>query len=236
MGFNIEPLKGLQEIDKKIYDLREDQKRIPLEIKENDDKVNAQQKSVQEAEERAKESKLILSKCELALQEKEEQIKKYDAQLSQIKTNKEYSALQGEIKNIQADNSVLEEEIIKELDTVQSIEDRFKKERDMLKSIEEERTSKKKELDTLLQQNKEIIASLQNKREGFLKEINAEDLSIYERILNAKDGVALAQVINDTCGVCRMNLLQQTINEVMMSDKIVFCGTCHRILFIQKED
>jgi len=236
MGFNIEPLKGLQEIDKKIYDLREDQKRIPLEIKENDDKVNAQQKSVQEAEERAKESKLILSKCELALQEKEEQIKKYDAQLSQIKTNKEYSALQGEIKNIQADNSVLEEEIIKELDTVQSIEDRFKKERDMLKSIEEERTSKKKELDTLLQQNKEIIASLQNKREGFLKEINAEDLSIYERILNAKDGVALAQVINDTCGVCRMNLLQQTINEVMMSDKIVFCGTCHRILFIQTVD
>jgi uncharacterized protein len=235
MGFNIEALKLLQGIDKEIYDLKEEQKMIPLQIKDNDDKFDLQKESVRNAEEEVKEVKLLLHKQELALKEKEDQIKKYNGQLSQVKTNKEYTALQSEINSIKADNSILEEEILQILDRVQIAEKDVQKELAVLGEIEKEREMKKKELDALLQKNTEVIDDLNSQREQIIKDINAEDLRVYEKILKAKEGLALSQIINNACSVCSMNLLSQTISEVMMGDKIVFCESCHRILYIQKE-
>lgn len=235
MGFNIEALKRLQRIDKEIYDLQEEKQRIPLQIKDNDDKCSIQKETVKSAEEEVKEVKLMLNKQELALQEREDQIKKYNAQLSQVKTNKEYSALQSEISKIKADNSVLEEEIIRILDRVQTAEKKVKVEAERLVEIETEREAKKKELDALLEKNETVIAELQSQRNVIIQDVNPEDLSVYEKILKAKEGRALSQISNDACGICSMNLLPQTISEVMMGDKIVFCESCHRILYIQKE-
>lgn len=235
MGFNIEALKRLQIIDKEMYDLQEEKQRIPLQIKDNDDKCDMQKEAVKSAEAEAKEVKLLLNKQELALQEKEEQIQKYNAQLSQVKTNKEYSALQSEINKIKADNSVLEEEIIRILDRVQTAEKKVKEEVALLSDIGKERESKKKELDALLEKNEALIAELESQRNVIMHDINPDDLSVYEKILKAKEGRALSQITNDACGICSMNLLPQTISEVMMGDKIVFCESCHRILYIEKE-
>jgi len=235
MSIDLENIKLLQKFDKEIYDLQQEQKRIPLDIKEFDDIVVAQKAVVAEAEEKVKSVKLGLHEKELALQEKEEQIKKYEAQLSQVKTNKEYTALQKEIKNIQADNSILEEDILKAMDGVQAVEAGVKKERDLLQEKEGERAVKNKDLDELLKKNEGVVGELSVKRKAASANIDVELLTIYEKILNAKDGVALAPVINNSCGVCRMSLLAQTINEVMMGEKVVFCRSCHRILYLEKK-
>jgi predicted nucleic acid-binding Zn-ribbon protein len=234
MAIELEQFKLLQNFDKQIYDLNEEQKNIPLDIKAFDSKVSKQKEMVLAAETKLKEVRLDLHKKELALQEKEAQIKKYDAQLSQVKTNKEYSALQKEIANIKADNSLLEEEILKAMDSLQNGEGKVKKEKDILQSVERERDVKKKELDILLQKNNELISDLLMKRTEISSTLDKEMLAIYERIVKAKEGIALAPVVNGSCGVCRMSLLAQSISEVMMGDRVVFCRSCNRILYLSE--
>ena len=136
MAFDIELLKQLQLLDKEIYDLNEEQINIPLQIDALTGKVDEQTVHVKEAEERSQEVKMSLHKKELELKEKEETIQKYEGQLFQIKTNKEYTALQGEINNLKADNSILEEDIIKMLDAVQNVENALHEERERLKTFQ----------------------------------------------------------------------------------------------------
>ncbi len=233
MVYDIELLKRLQIVDKEIYDLCEEQEDIPRQIEILKENVGDQTKHVKEADEHLKEVKLSLNKKELALKEREENIKKYDAQLFQVKTNKEYTALQSEISNLKADNSVLEEEIIKMLDEVQNVENDLGEENKRFKKLEDECTQKTNELERKLKGNEEKLNKLKEKKEELAKTVDPIIFSTYERIIKGKSGVALAKVEDESCGMCQMKLLPQTINEILLGKKMVRCENCSRILYIE---
>ena len=61
---------------------------------------------------------LQMKQKEGELQTREDQIKKLNTQLMQLKTNREYTAMQHEIDTLKADNSLMEEAIIAVLDGI----------------------------------------------------------------------------------------------------------------------
>ena len=58
-------------------------------------------------------------------------------------------------------------------------------------------------------------------------------LSSYTRLLNAKQGVAIARVQGSSCGGCHMILTAQFINYLRRSPTIEQCPSCKRILVSQ---
>jgi predicted nucleic acid-binding Zn-ribbon protein len=227
----IKILVELQKIDGEIHQLKKElvlhpsiQKQIELEFDKKKSKLKA-------AEDELKSSQLKQKEKEGELQSKEEKIKKLQAQLYQLKSNKEYAAMELEIKGLKADNSLLEEDILRLLDLVEEAKKRCSKEKELL-TLEEKKS--KEEIDVLKKKSAEItasVAALEEKRKAYTPNVEPRIFSQYERILKGKDGLAVVPVENNSCGGCHLELPPQMVHEVRLQEKLIVCESCARILY-----
>lgn len=227
----IKKLVELQQLDEAIFRIRRELEAIPEKLKEFTDIIKEKESIYTTSEEKLKKLKVRQKEKEIELLTKEETIKKHQTQLYQIKTNKEYTAMEKEIASLKADNSILEEGIINLLDEADAVE---KEIADNKKIYEQEKSRIEAEKNKVEQEKSQLEAELKNieaQRSEFVKNIHKNILSKYERILHAKDGLALVPVVEDACGGCNMNLPPQVINEVKLKNDLIFCGNCSRILY-----
>lgn len=228
-------LMKLQDIDGDIFTLDFEKNSKPDEIAFLKEILDTKTAGLKEAEEALMSIQLKHKEEEVEFGAKEEEIKKLDSQLYQIKTNKEYTAMVTEIERHKADNSILEEEILGLMDKIDSAKKKVGEEKikfaDESKNIDDQI----KEIENKIKEIESKISDLKAKRAEFAPLIDAKLLGVYERILNGRDGYALVEVINDACGGCHMQLPPQVIHQVKMKDKIIQCESCQRILYIKDE-
>lgn len=228
IGFLIE----LQAIDWEIYVFNREKEDMPSRIKAIEDKLENEKIDIKEAEDALKNLQVKLKEKEVSLQQKEEEIKKLQTQLYQLKTNKEYSTMLTEISGIKADNSLIEEEIIKFMDEIEGAKKKIVTEKELFK--EEEITSQK-EKDSIDKRAKELeskLFELLAKREKITPNIEKQIMARYERVLKNRDGLAMVRIEGGSCGGCHMNLPPQVISDVKLREDIIVCGSCSRILYI----
>jgi predicted nucleic acid-binding Zn-ribbon protein len=224
-------LAELQALDGQIYQLKKEKGRLPLEIIGLQNNFNDKQKSLGQYEDKLKVLQLKRKEKEVELETKEGSIKKYQAQLYQIKTNKEYSALLQEIENLKADNSVLEEEILKVLDDIDAIRIDVARKKEALAQEEKMVLQEKEKIEGQAKVIAQKLEELNNQRAKVTPKLEGKILAHYERVLKNKDGLALVSVESDSCQGCHINLPPQVINEVKMHERIVSCESCARILY-----
>jgi len=228
----IELLIGLQVIDREIYALTSEKKGMPERVRVIDQALESKKAGIKQAEEKLKGLQVALKDKELQLQQKEEQIKKLQTQLYQLKSNKEYSTMLTEIQGIKADNSVLEEEIIKLMDGIDAAKKKIAEEKELFKK---EEADAQKEKDTINARGKEIdarLSELSTQREKIVPDIEAKVLARYEKVLKNRDGLAIVPVEHSACGGCHMNLPAQVVSEAKLKEDIIVCGSCNRILYV----
>jgi hypothetical protein len=227
----IEILIKVQKIDAEIYRLKEEKSYKPAEKEALEKEFFQKGHSLKEKEENLKALQLKRKEREIDLEAKEKEIKKYQGQLYQVKTNKEYVSLQKEIELLKADNSVLEEDILISMEKIDSIKEGIAKEKEKL--VEEERKLKAEttKIDQEIKSIEERISDLEKEREQFCADIEKKLLSQYERILKAKNGLALVPVVGESCGGCNRVLPPQVINETRMKDRVIVCEFCARLLY-----
>ena len=227
----IKILVELQKIDSEMYRLKKEIESHPAIKQKIEADFEKKKSRMKAAEEDLKAAQLKQKSKEIDLQSKEEKIKKLQGQLYQLKSNKEYSAMDLEIKGLKADNSILEEEIIKLLDAVDQAKGIVAKEKEFLSGDEK---LMKEGLSKLSQEGSQIEAALAvqaEKRKSYAPNIEPKLISQYERILKGREGLALVPVRNNSCGGCHMELPPQTINEIQIQDKLIICESCARILY-----
>lgn len=222
----------LQVVDGEIYALNREKIELPEQIKAIEKSLEDEKVSIKQAEENLKALQIKLKDKEVSLQQKEEQIKKLQIQLYQLKTNKEYSAMLTEIEGIKADDSIIEEEILKLMDEIDAAKKKVSQEKQLFKAEEEKAQKEKTTIDARLKEIDVRLLELSAKREKLLPNIEKQVLARYERVLENKDGLAMVPVEDGACGGCHMNLPPQVISEVKVREDIVTCGSCLRILYI----
>jgi len=229
----IKKIVELQEIDSKIYQMREEKdSKLPQELKALKEEYEQKKQNLSTAEEKLKEIQLKKKDKEIDLASKEENAHKAQGQLYQLKTNKEYQAKLNEIESLKADISVAEEDLLKILDEVEA----SKKEQEVQKEklAQEEKAFKDSE-DTIKGRIKDLnaqINTLQEKRQRFTSNIDKKILEKYEQLLKTRQGLAIVPVEGENCGSCHMRVTHQKINEIKMFDNLVFCESCVRILYL----
>lgn len=227
----IKILISLQAMDSEIYDLESRKESFPARIKEMDDILEQKKGGMNAAEDALKQLQVAKNEKEVEMQGKEEKIAKHDAELYQIKNNKEYEALQREIESIKADVSLLEEEIIVLFDQIESAQCKCAEEK---KAFEEEGRSDEREKEQIRAEDKlvsEKLAGLKGERKAVAAGVDSEVAIRYERILESRGRIALAKVIGESCGGCNMHLRPQLINEAQLMKGMVFCENCARMLY-----
>ena len=231
MEQDLQLLREIQEWDREIYLLRGILEEIPSELSELNRVFESAKSELARLQEDLKGLQLKQKEKEMELLTKEQNIKKYEAQLTQVKTNKEYGSLQSEIVSLKADNSLLEEAIINLIDQVEGFQSRMDAQRKKLSQCESALQEKKGELDQKGKEIEQKIGALQGQKREKIKAVNPEVATLYERIVTKKRGLAMVKVDDEVCPACQMQLRPQVVNEVKMKERIILCDNCSRILY-----
>lgn len=232
----IEQLLPLQEIDQEIYSLRSRLNEFPPQIEALVQEIESIQRQVKDRLNALEKSKIQHKELELELGKKESDLKKHQAQLFQVKTNKEYSALQEEIAKLKEEISSLEDKILDLLDKMETEESEVK---NFSLQSEKKIGHIKEKIDSLKQEKNRIearIEELSEKRKELASAVDPKLLEHYERILEHRGGIAISPVGKDgVCGGCYRSLPPQVLNELMLGSKLIHCETCGCILYYREE-
>jgi uncharacterized protein len=231
----IDRLIKLQQVDSVIYQLKAELEQKPVLIETLKQQTEQEKKDFQSKKDSLKHFQVKRKEREVDLESKENEIKKLNIQLYQLKTNKEYEAMQLQINGLKADCSVLEEEIIKLMDEIEKQEQDSANEQKQLEQKQKESDLHIKKIEEEIKMIEQNLASEQEKRKAIALEIDKKILHKYEKILEAKDGLAITPVLNDACGGCYMQLPPQVINEIRLKNDIICCQLCLRILYDKGE-
>jgi predicted nucleic acid-binding Zn-ribbon protein len=72
--------------------------------------------------------------------------------------------------------------------------------------------------------------ALKDKRGKLTRGIDSKVMTSYERIRNAKNGLAIVSVVRNACGGCHKTLPPQKVLEIRDMERLYLCETCGRML------
>lgn len=230
----IQKLITLQEIDSEIFDLAAEKESFPPKIQERDAILEQEKSGIKIAEQKLKELQVSKKDRDNDLASAEEKIKKHEAELAKIKTNKEYTAMIDQIKSLRADVSMLEEKILSVLDEIDTAacvlgteKGRFETEQKKIDKEKEEIKAEERKIDSRLNE-------LRAKRLDLVKSLDVSIMKRYDKILHSRGKYAVSKVNGEFCGICNMRLRPQVINEVKMLKDVITCESCSRILYVEE--
>ena len=230
----IKLLIELQSLDTHIFRFEDELESIPETIKKKEEEFKEKNSSLKKLEDDLKALVMKRKEREGDLEAKEGSIRKYQQQLNQVKTNKEYSALQEEIGRVKADNSIIEEAILNLFDEIDAGNKKIAKEKDFLKSEEAAFNEEKKKLIEESNRIKTELDGLKKQRAELTAKVDKNILKKYERIIKNKDGLAVVTIADEACQGCFRVMPPQVVNEIKMNDELVFCENCARILYLDE--
>ena len=224
----------LQKLDSHILSLEKKMKDGPIRIQGLEDAFKTRSEILKDGENQLKTVLVKQKEKENELLSKEELIKKCQTQLYAMKTNKEYTAMQQEIKGNEADKSKIEDELLALMDEAEVGKGRIEKDRAAVKADEDNMNQEKAKVNAEIKVAQGEVDELKKARDEQAAKVDKQVLKKYERILKGKDGLVLAAVTNDACGGCHMNLPPQVFVEIKMKEGLVFCESCSRILYLEE--
>ncbi|HLD69916.1 MAG TPA: C4-type zinc ribbon domain-containing protein [Candidatus Omnitrophota bacterium] len=230
---SIDLLKKIQVFDRESYLNQEALNNFPAQIAAVKQEFEKEKNRLMDLENALKKAQLNLKEKEGQLATKEANVKKLDGQLGQVKTNKEYSALQQEIASLKADNSILEEQIIKLMDEVEAANHEVKTERERLKQVEKEYLAKENQIAQDGKAFEQSIQNLKKQRDEIIGQIPEDIRSLYDLVIQKKQGIALARINGENCGACQIKLRPQILNQVLLAEELIVCENCSRILYFE---
>jgi predicted nucleic acid-binding Zn-ribbon protein len=186
---------------------------------------------------RLEEQEKLRRTKELDVESRTEQIKKYQNQLLQVKTNKEYSALLTEINGLKTKNSLTEDDI---LELMESIERAKKAITENQKEVEQDKRKimrVKKEKKAEQAEVEKILQRHQEQRQQFAEMVEEKILHEYSKLLKLRNGVAVTAVnAEGVCNGCHVALTPQMFAEVKTGEYLHRCPICFRFLHWTNND
>jgi predicted nucleic acid-binding Zn-ribbon protein len=142
-----ELLLKLQGMDDEIDTLKADEEAIPQMKQELEEAVREARERVEEAKGESVELAKRRKEQEVELEANGDKIAKYQTQMFQVKSNREYEALQHEIDALKEKSSQLEDEILATLERAEEVSKTTVAEEKALKVETERATREEAELD-----------------------------------------------------------------------------------------
>ena len=227
-------LVNLQVLDTQIYSLQQEKENLPIKLKQIEAAFAQKKENLAKLEEKKQLLQRQRKDKELELGSKEEEQKKLKAQLYQLKTNKEYDAKLKEIDGAGADASVLEDGILELFEQTDKTSSQIGKEKEFLIEEEKRANVEKQQINSRGEEFDGKLIQLDAQKKRIAEQVSPRILSTYNKILSSCGHLAIVKVENDACQGCFMNVMPQSINRVLMYDKLVTCEACQRILYLEE--
>jgi len=229
------PAAILREIHRLRAFVQELQSRIDLAPKQLNVQQNVlarRQEELKQGQEAIKKLKIGVHDHEVSVKAAHQQIKKYEQQLNEISSNKEYDALKHEIAGVQEKLRALEDETLTTMLELEELTGRL--------PVLEEAAKKAKvefaEFERDSQARREVWIQ---QRDEATNQIGAEEAKLpsairpeYDRLIKAMGADALAAVEGKNCTACYTEMTVQLYHNVL-KQQFVLCWNCGRVLYLK---
>jgi predicted nucleic acid-binding Zn-ribbon protein len=232
MSPDLEHLVELQNLESAIEEARRRIAAHPERLSEADARLAQAKGVVDDARERLKASQDARREAEKEAAVYQSRLSKFKDQLSAVKTNKEYQAMQHEIETAQKELGSVEEKVIERMVEADALAAEVKKAEQALAAQQKEIDAEKKTLAEELSTVEAALKDATGKRNGLVTSLPAQLVSLFEQLARARKGVAIALATRDgLCSACHVRLRPQVFQEVRRNDQIIQCASCNRILY-----
>ena len=224
-------LRTLQDILSKKYSIEMEINEIPKVLTTKQELLNRLKKSYIDKNSQREKSMDKIKHLRFKLAEAEEQREQYEKQMDLIKTQREYEALDKEIKDATEKEQQFRKDILREEKELEELNFSLEREENMIKQQEEELAQEQQKIRDESLEKEELLSQLQQEETEITPGLEEEILFKFERIIRSKSGVGIVPVRDAICTGCHMQLPSQFVNEVRSGESIHFCPYCSRILF-----
>ncbi len=233
----LKTLARMQKLDDEIGRCRELQRVLPRQL-------NTLIQDVETASARVQETQTVKEGIQKRQRDLENEIKhnnelklKYGNQLAEIKTNKEYRALNSEIASLNQKNGDIESQLLELMDTEAEINKQLKAFQNELKGAQQRKAEKEDDLRRQISELNGKIEELRKRRTDLARGLHSDSLvKQYGNLIKNKNNQAVAYNVNGACGGCGFVIRPQIRIELELRKKIHNCESCGRILMNKFED
>jgi predicted nucleic acid-binding Zn-ribbon protein len=158
-------------------------------------------------------------------------LSRFKDQLMEVKTNREYQAMQKEIETAQHEVAAFEGAILERMLEADELADALRAAQARLAAAEKACAAEGQAIEA---ERAEIEAGLDETaraRQALAKEVPGPVLSLFEQVSRVRKGVALAEARDGLCSVCHVRLRPQVYSEIRRNEQIIQCESCGRILY-----
>jgi len=232
MSPDLQRLIKLQQLESTIADAKATIASHPQRLADADARLNDSKHAVDAAKAQLKDNQEARRNLEKDVAVYQGRLTKFKDQLSLVKTNKEYQAMQHEIATAQSDLGGVEEKVLERMLEADTITADVKRAEAALVVRQKEIDAEKKEMTAELAS---VEASLKEATEGrveLLKNLEPRLIAIFEQVARVRKGVAISMATRDgLCSVCHVGMRPPVFQQVRQNDNIIQCESCQRILY-----
>ncbi len=231
MNPDLERLIRLQQLYLEADDARRRIGEMPSRSEALEARIETARAAVEAAKAGLSDSQTARRAIEKDLTTVQSRLAKFKDQLMEVKTNREYQAMQKEIEVAQHEVAGFEDRVLERMlesdeltAAVKQAEATLSKESSAVAAERAALETERAELEASLEENSRHRALI-------VPDITPDALATFELLTRGRKGVAMAEARNGMCTICHVRLRPQLFNEVRLNDRLIRCDSCQRILY-----
>ena len=233
MQQTLSSLLALQELDRDVFRVQQELKRLPVERDKRAEIIARKQKEIDELRARSFELKTRIKEVEDDATNQRDRIKKIEKAASGARADASLHAnYEHEVRAIKREMARHEEDALGWMEKSEAFENEAKERESALAgdkeifdqfsaNVDKEMAEAQSRLDGLLERRSERVTG----------EIAEETLELYAKLIEARDGDAMAQLEGRVCQGCYMEVPANFYVRLIRGKEILQCPSCDRILY-----
>ncbi|MCU0245744.1 MAG: C4-type zinc ribbon domain-containing protein [Bryobacter sp.] len=230
----VEKCLRLQDFDRKSAALRKEIAELPKHIAVIEKQLDSHLRKLEVDRAALAANQKERKQREFDIQAQEQKISKLKDQMLLAKTNEQYRAFQHEIEYAQNEIRKAEDRI---LELMEEGEPLAKNVNEAEVALAEEKKSVEAEKNQARERtavDQKALAEVSAERQTLLDGLETRTRQAYERLLRKwPNSVFIADATEGRCTACFMPLRPQFFQDLKISEQLMFCESCGRVLYYQ---
>jgi len=232
MSPTLEHLIALQHLESTIAEARSAVALQPQRLAALDARLDEAKHAVDAAKEKLKANQDARRDAEKDVAVYQGRLTKFKDQLSAVKTNREYTAMQHEIATAQSDLGNVEEKVLERMVEADELTAVLKRAEATLAAQSKEIEAEKKALSADVEKTAASLSQATEKRAGLVKDLEPRLVDLFEQVAKVRKGIAICAATRDgLCSLCHVRLRPRVFQQVRQNDLIIQCDSCQRLLY-----
>jgi predicted nucleic acid-binding Zn-ribbon protein len=227
----LKTLIELQAIDQRIGALEAQAAKLPTDIAAIHAMLAGTRATVDAVKARLDTARKNQRAREKDLEDNRVKRQKFEGQLYQVKTNKEYSAVLVEIEEVKQEKSRIEEDILTEMEAQERLAVEVKDLEAEFKGREAEGKTQEAALQARLREVEGQLDGVRSERTSLARDVPAVVLVDYDKIRRHRGSAVVEVTKPNFCGGCRVTITPQRLQELRQQNALIHCESCGRYLY-----